>query len=129
MCATSTASSGGTALPIFQSGIFALAAGEPRADERLHERVGREPVRAVKPGAGALAHGREPPNGGAPVRRRLDSAAGIVGRRDDRYEVRRHVDAELHAFLVDVRESLHEVGPALLADVEEHAVVAGSLHL
>ena len=78
---------------------------------------------------GALADRRESLDGRHAVRRRLDAAAGVVRRRDDRNQVLRHVDPELHALVVDVRESRHQVGAALLADVEEHAVVARPLHL
>ena len=102
---------------------------EPGADKRLHKRVGRKTVRPVESRAGALADCRESLDGRHAVDRRLNAAAGVVRRRDDRDQILRHVDAELHALLVDVRESRHQVGAALLADVEEHAVVARPLHL
>ena len=94
---------------------------EPGADERFHKRVGRKAVRAVKTGAGALPDGGESRDGSLARSRRLDAAAGVVRRRHDRDQVLRHVDAELHALLVDVRETRHQVGPALLPDVEVHA--------
>ena len=102
---------------------------ETSANERLHKRVGRKTVRAVKTGASALPYRGKTGNGSLARSRRLDAAARVVRSRDDRNQVLSHVDAELHALLVDVREARHQVGPALLPDVEVHAVVAGALHL
>ena len=103
--------------------------GKSRTDKRLHQRIGRQAVRAVKTGTRALADSREPLDRRNAVRRRLDAATCVVRRGDDRNQILRHVDPELHALVVDVREARHQVRAALLPDVEEHAVVARPLHL
>ena len=103
--------------------------GEARGDERLHERVGRQAVRAVQARASRLAHGRKAGQRGAPVHGGQHAAAAVVGGGDDRDEVLRHVDSEGEACLVDVGETLLQKRAPLLADVEAAVRRAGALHL
>ena len=122
--------SGALFFPAKAIGMRPEACGrEAGADERLHQRVRGEAVRAVKAGRRAFADGGKPLDRRATVRRRLDAAAGVVCGRDDRNEVLRHVDAELHALVVDVRKAVPQIGAALLADVEAAVGVARALHL
>ena len=75
-----------------------------RDDDRLQERVAGQPVRAVDPGLGDLARGEQAGDRRLAVHRGDDAAALVVGGRHDRHRLLRHVEAELQALLVDVRE-------------------------
>ena len=75
-----------------------VAGGQRRAaaeHEALGERVGGEPVRAVQPGARRLADGVEAGHARAAVEVGRDAAHRVVGRRRDREQIARRVEARV----------------------------------
>ena len=89
------------------------AAAAVRDDHGLEQRIAGEAIGAVQAGAADLADGVQPAQGGGAIHIRADAAALVVGGRDDRDAVLRHVDAEAEAGLVNIREALaDELRPA-----------------
>ncbi len=83
----------------------------------------------MEPRAGALPDGEKPRDVGFPVQVREHPPALVMGGRDHRQRLFRHVDAERQARLVDVREMLADERLPLVPDVEVDAVLAGPLEL
>ena len=79
--------------------------------QSLEQRVGRQPVRAVQPGAGRFAGGKQPGQRRPAPHVGVDAAHHVVRRRADRNRIARDVDADLRAHRRDRRKPLpHVVG-------------------
>src|ERR1019366_5629806 len=105
-----------------------LSGGGPAKHHPLQQRVARQPVGAVHPGAGHLAAGVEAGDGGRPVQVGDHAANGVVGGGSDRDGSQDGVDAIAPAGGDDGREALGEA-LADAAAVEEDRCAAGPRHL
>ena len=95
-----------------------------RKDQSFQKRIGREPVGAVKTGAGDLADCPEPWNGRATNRVGENAPTKIMRGRNNRNHLLRDVDAVLEAMLINCRESFFDELRALVTDVEVHKWIA-----
>ena len=99
------------------------------ADQRFQQRIARQPVGAVQPRAGHLAHGVKPGDLRLAVHVRHHAAALVMRRRHDRDRLLGDVDAVAQAGLVDVRETVDDEPRRLVRDVQQHVIGAALLHL
>ncbi len=94
----------------------------------FQQRVARQPVGAVQPGAGDFADGKQARQVGAPGQVGQHAAAGEVRGGHHRNRLLGDVDAQLQAVRQDVRKVLVQELRALVRDVQVHAVQAVALH-
>ena len=100
-----------------------------REDKSFEERIAREAIRAVQPGASHLADRIESRQAGGAVHVGFDSAALIMRRRYDRDRLLRHIDPVTQAGFVNVRETFLQKFSRLMGDIEINALRAGAFHL
>jgi len=100
-----------------------------RKDDALQKGIARQAVGPVQTRAGHLACRKEPVHAGLAVAVHHNSAAEVMGGGDDGNGLFGHVDAKTEAAVVDGGEAIHQITPVPMADVENHAVVAGFLEL
>ena len=103
--------------------------GPVREDDRLEQRIARQAVGPVKPGARHFTDRIEPADVGAPLQIRDDPPASVVGRRNHGDRIGRHVDTEGEADPVDVGKTLLDEGRALVRDVEEYVFISCAFEL
>ncbi len=94
---------------------------------RFQQRIGGQPIGAVHPGGGALAHGIEAGQRGAPVLVGHHPAHVIVRRRRHRDRLDTRVHTRRHARGEHSGEFLGEVRAHRLAGIEEGAFARGDL--
>ena len=83
----------------------------------------------MKTGAGNLPAGEQALDGCFPAGVDRNPSAQVVGRRDDRDLVPRHVDAEVRAGLRQVRKAFQDAVPVEMPQIQEDARVAAALQL
>src|SRR5260370_17309972 len=100
-----------------------------RKDETLEQRITRQSVRAMQSGATYFANCIQAWQTCRAVHVRLDSATLIMRRRHNRDRLLRHVDAEAHTRLVNIRKALTQKLHRFVRDIEKDALGAGALDL
>ncbi len=83
-----------------------MAEGAAGIDRGFQQRVAGQAVGAVQAGEGGFADGVQAGDVGLGIDVDRHAAAQIVGGRDDRQPLLGHVQAELHAGLVDVGKAV-----------------------
>src|SRR5688572_13032131 len=99
-----------------------------RTNERFQQRVAREAIRAMQPGAGYFADSKK----SGDLRSAIDSgqhtAALIMRCRHHRNRFLRYIDAEAETGVVDVRETLDQKTRRFVRDVEPDMIRAAAFH-
>ncbi len=94
-------------------------------DGSFQQAVAGEAVCSVEASASDLTDGPQSAQRGGSIEVGLDATALVMSRWYDRNRFFRHVDAEIHQGLKDVRESVFQPSAGFRCDVEEDAFGAG----